>query len=116
MLLDYIKLDGEKFDLDTSPDVEAAAEIPQKLFQAQDDGDFWQTWEIRSYHNGERRTRIIANDQVGEFTYDDGEGVDVSTWGELKLQPDLARALTVSSSNLPMAVANNGTTAIIGHA
>lgn len=117
-VLDYIKLDGVKFELDTNPEIDAAAEIPQKLFQAQDEGSFWQTWELRSFHNGERRTRIITKEQVDEMTYDDGEGIDVSTWGELKLQPDLTRTggLTVSSANLPMVVANNGTTVIIGHA
>lgn len=114
---DYIKLDGIKYDLDTDPEIESNAEIPQKLFQAADEGDFWQTWELRSYHNGERRTRIVTKDQVEEFTYDDGEGIDASTWGQLKLQPDLNRTdgLTVSSATLPMVVSNDGTTVIIGH-
>jgi hypothetical protein len=116
-VVDYITLDGTRYDLDTDPEVEPSAQIPQKLFQAADEGDFWQTWELRSHHNGERRTRIISKDQVAEFTYDDGEGVDVSTWGQLKLQPDLNRTdgLTVSSATLPMVVSNDGSTVIIGH-
>jgi hypothetical protein len=115
--LDYIKINGTKYELDPDPDVEPAAEIPQKLWQAADDGDFWQTWEMRSFQGGERRTRIFSKDQLDEMTYDDGEGIDVSTWGELKLQPDLTRVggLYCSSATLPMVVSNDGQTVIVGH-
>lgn len=112
----YIKINGVKYELDPDPEVEPVAEIPQKLWQAADDGDFWQTLEMRSFQGGERRTRILTKDQLDEMTYDDGEGIDVSTWGELKLQPDLARDYYCNSATLPMVVSNDGQTVIVGHA
>lgn len=116
-VLDSIRINGVKYELDPDPDVEPAAEIPQKLFQAADDGDFWKTWELRSFQGGERRTRILTKEQLDEMTYDDGEGIDVSTWGELKLQPSLSRTggLCCSSAYLPMVVTNDGATVIVGH-
>ena len=115
-VLPYIRINGQKYDLDPDPEVESAAEIPQKYLQAADDGDFWQTWEMRSFQSGERRTRILAKDQVEEMTYDDGEHVDISTWGELKLQPALTRSLTVSLSSLPMVASNDGAYIVVGRA
>jgi hypothetical protein len=111
----YIKLNGEKYELDTDPDVTAYQELPQEIWQAPAQVGFWQSWVMRSWHGGERVTRILTAEDLDKFTYHDGEGVDVSTWGEISLQPACARSLTVSSATLPMCTTNDGSAVLVGH-
>lgn len=110
-----IGINGVKYSLDPDPEKESYNELGQNYFYPENESDFWQTWEMRSFHGGERRTRILAKDHLDEMTYDDGEGIDVSSWGETKLQAALERLFTVSSSYLPMVTSNNGMVVIIGH-
>ena len=113
-LMDTVKIDGVKLNIDTDPSLDGSVEIPQRYFMAIDEGSFWQTWEIRSFEGGERRKRILSESQLTEMTYDDGRSIDVSTWGELKIQPDCARSLAIQSSTLPMVTSNDGSTVIAG--
>lgn len=83
--------------------------------QAQrEDDSLWHTWAQQSFHGGERLKRILSDEDLAASRYDDAEGVDVSDWGELKVQPVLERTLEVSSADLPMCVVNNGATLLVG--
>jgi hypothetical protein len=91
---------------------------PQKQFQAEGlGGEFWKEWTMRSFHGGERLERILSDEDLESYRYHDAEGLDtclLSKWGELKLQPSLARSFTVQSASMPMVVTSNGTTLVVG--
>lgn len=113
----YVTLAGTRYKLDTTrgPDDPPFVTKPQHYFVAEEKERFWQIWAQRSFHQGERAKRILQPSDLELMAYDDGEGVDVSTWGEVKLQPALTRSLVVSSPSLPMAVSNDGSRVLCGH-
>lgn len=110
-----IKINGDKFELDTDPNLIPYTENSREVYLAQNQANFWQSWVMRSWHGGERVTRILSEDDLENHIFNDGEGIDVSTWGKMKLQPALARTLTVSSSTLPLKACNDGTAVLAGH-
>ncbi len=111
---DTITLNGVKYFLDTEPDVVPYQCAAQDLFPAEADEKFWDSWAQRSWNQGERKAKIITQDDLNLQVYDDSLGIDVSTEGEMKLQPSLDRDLAISSATLPMCVSNDGLSVVVG--
>lgn len=111
----YCTLDSTKYMLDPAGDDPPYMERLQNPYR-DDDGDYWKGRSYRSFHGGERVKRILSENDLGNFPYYDGEGVDVSTWGEVTVQPALARSLAVSSANLCMTVSADGLSVVVGTA
>lgn len=113
--LALVKIGGVEFALHPSAVEEPYLEYPQPQFVGETQEQFWVTWATRSWHGGERMVRILeASSDLPQYRYDDGEGVDVSTWGKLSLQPALTLDLTVESAYMPMTLTTDGTTVVLG--
>lgn len=110
-----VKINGDKYELDTDPKLTAYVETPQEVYLAQSQANFWQSWVMRSWHGGERVTRILSEDDLDKHIFSDGEGIDVSTWGKMKLQPALERSLTLSTSDMVLCTTNDGSAVLCGH-
>lgn len=112
----YITLDGTQYLLDPSyGDDKPYVKRLQNPYR-REDGDYWKSRAYRSFHGGERVKRILTEADLNSFAYYDGEGVDVSTWGEVTVQPVLERSLAVSSANLCMTVSADGLSVVVGTA
>ena len=110
----YVTLDGQTYMLDPiSGDDPPYSERIQNPYR-DDDGDYWMGRVYRSFHGGERVKRLLAESQLEEYGYYDGEGIDVSTWGEVTLQPSLTRSLTIQSATMPMCVSSDGLAVCVG--
>jgi hypothetical protein len=111
----YVNLDEERYQLDsTQPDSPPYHKYKEHPFREQSSEQFWRYLHIRSFHGGERQTRYLKESDLDNFAYHDGEGIDISTWGELKLQPVLSRGLAVQSATMPMTVSEDGQTLVVG--
>lgn len=110
----YITLDGTTYLLDpaSSEDPPIAKRIQNPY--RDDDGDYWKGRVYRSFHGGERVRRFLKESDLDEHGYYDGEGVDVSEWGQVTVQPALARSLAIQSATMPMAVASDGLSVVVG--
>jgi len=109
-----VKLDGTEYMLDTQGENLPYQKFKDSEFDPETDSKFWRSWVMRSFHGGERQERILRKEDLDNFAYHDGEGVDVSAWGKVKIQPALSRALAVQSATMPMTASGDGQTAVIG--
>jgi len=109
----HITLEGVDYTLNYQSGDEPYKERLQEQFLGQEE-NFWQVWQQLSWHGGERLTRILDANDIRSYRYDTASGVDVSTWGKVKLQPTLTRTFTVSSANLPMVTSTDGSRVICG--
>lgn len=104
-------------DYSLSPYVERPySRKAQSPIIGQDKERYWFTWPTRTWHAGERMQRILTSADMESGRYHDGEGVNTTEWGELTLQPALARSVAVQSTHLPMVVNSTGTKVVIGTA
>ena len=111
----YITLDGTSYLLDPSGGQEQPPTAKRVQNPYRDDsGDYWQSRVYRSFHGGERTKRILSDRDLDKYVYHDGEGVDISQWGEVTLQPAITRSLAVSSKHLCMTVSADGLTVVVG--
>lgn len=110
----YVTLNSQKYQLDTTGDDAPYKCYDQSQYPAETQDQFWLPWESKSWHQGERLKRILKEEELELAAYHDAEGVDVSEWGELKLQTSLTRTYEVQSATLPMVVTNDGSTLIGG--
>jgi len=108
-----VTIDGTTYALSTYHE-RPYRRFAQSSIVGQDKERYWSTWPQRTWHGGERMQRILDAADMEAGRYHDGEGVNVSEWGQVTLQPALTRSLAISSDTLPIVVNAAGTTAIAG--
>ena len=109
-----VKLDGTEYRLDTTGEDAPYSKYKRSELEPESQDQFWRYWHMRSFHGGERQTRILKKEDLENFAYHDGEGIDVSEWGNVTVQPVLARTLAVQSATMPMSVTPDGQTCCVG--
>ena len=110
----YIKLDGNEYLLDTTGEDFPYTKYKRAELKKEDQDQFWHWWHMRSFHGGERQEHILKESDLENFAYHDGEGIDISDWGKVKIQPTLARGLAIQSATMPMTVTADGQTLVVG--
>ncbi len=108
-----VYIDGEGYRLNRIFGGRAYQPEIQPQFLEQQ-GAFWTDWYQRSWHRGERVERILSKALLEGGVYHTAEGVNVSKWGRLTLQPALTLSLAVSSTTMPMTVSADGSTVFVG--
>lgn len=109
-----VSLNGSQFSLNPLAE-NAYVKYPQPQFVGDNRDQFWKVWGQRSFHMGERMRRILTEEDAEQgYRYHDGEGLDVSTWGDTHLQPALARDFAVQSTAMPMTVTTDGARVLVG--
>lgn len=113
-----ITLNGTKYAIaPANPDEQNYMQGPQPQFPEVNADVFWQTWTQKGFQQGERRKHILSQEDLTNYRYDDGEGIDVGNlaeFGEVKLQPSITRSMPIQSATMPMAVSSDGTTLLVG--
>lgn len=110
-----IYLDGGEYAL-SSLHERPYRRYAQSPIVGQDKDRYWFTWPQRSWHGGERMVRILSSADLEAARYDDGEGVDTSTWGQVTLQPALALSFACKSAAMPMITNRSGSKVLVGYA
>jgi len=111
-----VYIDGQGYILDAEYGDKAYSETPQEGYigKDKDQSNFWQNWTMRSFHGGERQATMLAAKDELNFQYHRAEGLVLSEFGEVTLQPALVLSKTISSTTTPMVATMDGSRVVVG--
>jgi hypothetical protein len=112
-----IYLDGEGYLLDPFGGVNGSyRKEEQQAYLGDDPGRIWRDWPQTSWHQGERLKKFLTEEQMtSRFQFDDGAGIDVAHWGEVRLQPALTMIhAAAGQTTCASCITREGDVALIG--